>query len=62
MLREKAGLSVEDVVAAMTKSGYPISVQTFYGWENAKRQVNWDAIPSIAKTLKTKLVDLVPPK
>ena len=62
MLREKAGLSVEDVVAAMTQAGYPISVQTFYGWENCRRQANWDAIPALAKTLKVKPQELIPVK
>ncbi|GAB5405486.1 MAG: hypothetical protein Aurels2KO_37170 [Aureliella sp.] len=62
MLREKAGLSVDQVVEKMAKAGYELNRQTFYGWENAKRQVNWDAIPAIAKALKTKPVDLIPKK
>ncbi len=61
-LRNKSGLSVEDVVAVMQKAGYPISVQTYYGWENGKRQANLDAIPAIAKAFELKPRELLPVK
>lgn len=62
ILREKAGLSVEETVIAMEKAGYALGVQTYYGWENGKRQTNWDAIPAIAKAFKLKPRDIVPEK
>lgn len=62
-MREKAGLTVEDVVKKMQKNGYSVSVPTFYKWESGERKFNLDAIPAFAKSLKIKnLQEVFPPK
>ena len=60
--RERKGLTVQQVIERMEKAGWPVALQTFYGWENRKRQVNWDALPALAKALKVKIRDLLPAK
>lgn len=66
MLREKAGLSVEQVVEAIEKhntSGRNSpKVQAFYGWEQGKAGPHLDLLPFIAKALKVKVRDLMPEK
>lgn len=61
-LREKAGLSVEQACKRIEEAGYPISPQTYYGWENGRRQPNWDALPALAKALRTSIRAVVPIK
>lgn len=59
-LREKKKLTVDAMVAAVNKAGYPISVQTYYGWENGKRQPNFDAVPALAESLGVTCRNLMP--
>jgi len=59
-LREEAGLSVEEVVASLNKTGYEIGDKAYRHWEANSRQVNWNAIPMICKALKVKPRDLIP--
>ncbi len=61
-LREKAGISVEQAVEGMAAAGYPIGVQTYYGWENGRRQPNWDAVPALATCLGVGIRTLIPSK
>ena len=60
--REKAGLTVEEAVEKINKAGYIIADHSYRYWERGTRQVNWDALPVIAKALKVKPRELVPPK
>lgn len=59
-LREKKKLSVDEMVVAINKAGYPISVQTYYGWENGKQKTNLDAVPAIAHSLGVSCRNLMP--
>lgn len=59
-LREEAGLSVEQVVETVNKAGYEMSTNAYRQWEAGNRQVNWDAVPAICKSLKTKARNLIP--
>ena len=54
-LREKAGLTVEDI-AALTS----IPVQTLYNWERGKRQPPYDALPILAQAYGVKIRTLLP--
>lgn len=65
-LREKAGLSVEQVVEAIgkaNKSGRKSpAVTSFYGWEQGATTPHWDLVPAIAKALKVEIHELLPGK
>ena len=66
MLREKAGLSVDEVVERIAK--YNTSgrnspkLQAIYGWEQSKASPHLDLLPAIAKSLKVKVRELMPEK
>lgn len=61
MLREKAGLSVDDAVAAITKAGYTLKRRTYYAWEASQNEPPLDAFPAIAVALKVKRIrELLP--
>ncbi len=63
MLREKAGLSVDQVVANMEKAGYPLAVSKYYHWESGRSKVDLDAVPALKKSLKVPTVgELLPRK
>lgn len=65
-LREKAGLSVEEVVALVTRhndSGRSSpAVPSYYKWEQGSTSPHIDLIPVIARALKLKPRDLLPEK
>ncbi len=53
-LRDRAGLSVEEVVDRMATAGFAITPITYYTWEIGTRQVNLNAIPAISAALRIK--------
>ncbi len=57
MLREKAGLSVDELAE---KSGIP--VQTLYTWENGSRSPIPETLPNLAEALGVKTRTLLPEK
>ncbi len=60
-LRDRAGLSVQEVLERMERHGYHLSVQGYYKWENGRAKVDLDAVPALAKALRLKsLKDLFP--
>ena len=54
-LREKAGLSVEELGE---KSGIPF--KTIYGWESASRSPSIEHLPALAQGLGVKIGKLLP--
>lgn len=61
-LRIERGLSVEDLAEKVTVGGYELAAPTLYHWLNGNRQPALDALPYLAKVLRCKLPDLLPPK
>jgi len=59
-LREKKGLTVEEMVDLMQHHGFRLSVMGYYTWERATRQINLNAIPAIAKALGVSIRVLFP--
>lgn len=61
LLREKAGLTVDEVVAAMELQGYTTARRSIYNWEQAKTSPPLNAFPLLAQVLKLKTVrSLIP--
>ena len=60
--RERIGLSVEELAAKIEGAGYSIAAPTLYHWENGNRRPDLDALPFIAKALRLRLSDFLPPK
>jgi hypothetical protein len=54
MLREKAGLTVDDVVTAMRDEGFEVTARTVYRWETEDRDPPVAALPALAAALKQK--------
>lgn len=54
MLREKAGLSIDEMVTAMEAKGYPTASRTLYHWEAGRREPPLGALPVMASVLKQK--------
>lgn len=62
-LREKAGMSVEEVVAAMQVEGYAVAARSFYHWEQGRAMPPLKCFPELASALKLKTVrSLLPEK
>jgi transcriptional regulator with XRE-family HTH domain len=65
-LREKSGLSVEQVVArievANKSDRSSPKVQSYYGWEQGKSTPHMDLFPAIAKVFKVAVYDILPEK
>ena len=55
MLREKAGLTIEDMIA---QTGFPM--RTLYNWEAGLRMPPVDAYPILAAALGVKVRTLLP--
>ena len=60
--RAGLGLSITDLAQKLTDGGYPIKTATLYHWLGGNREPAMDALPLLAKILRVKLHDLLPPK
>ena len=54
MLREKAGMTVDEVVEAMNAAGYGTARRSIYNWEQAKTSPPLNAFPPLARVLGLK--------
>lgn len=61
-LRKELGLTVEQLAKNVTKAGYTLAKTTLYHWENGTREPQLDALPALAKALKTTVHGLLPDK
>lgn len=53
-LREKAGKSVETVVAELRDAGHPTAARTYYNWELAQTTPPLNVFPALAAALQLK--------
>lgn len=60
--RSELGISVIDLAKKMGEQGYKIETPTLYHWLGGNRPPHLDALPIIARILRVKLHDLLPPK
>lgn len=61
-MREAAGIAPDDLATRLTKMGYKVSAPSLYAWENGNLQVQLDALPYLAKALRTTIAELMPDK
>lgn len=61
-LREKAGLSVPDVVASINGQGQKVAASTYYKWETGAADPPLNSLPSIARSLGKSNVHQIMPK
>ncbi|AMV32783.1 Helix-turn-helix domain protein [Pirellula sp. SH-Sr6A] len=59
-LREKAGLTIDDVAERITQTGYQCTSRTVYRWEDGSRFPSVDMLPEIAKALGESIRNLFP--
>lgn len=66
ILREKSGLSVDEVIERMKKfnsgSKKVPGIQAYYGWEQGSASPHLELLPAIAKAFKVKIRELLPEK
>lgn len=61
MLREKAGLTGQQMAEVVTANGFAIAQRTYYAWESGRNDPPLNAYPSLAKSLNLKRIrDLIP--
>jgi transcriptional regulator with XRE-family HTH domain len=61
-LREKTGMTGEQLAEAITNAGFYCQARTYYGWESAKRIPSIDSLPAIAEALGVTIRSLFPQK
>jgi transcriptional regulator with XRE-family HTH domain len=59
-LREKAGLTGEQMAQAITEAGYECATRTYYAWEASRRDAPINALPAIARVFGVKIRTLFP--
>ena len=62
ILREKAGLSVEEFATKITTGGYELSAKSVYNWEGGLREPPFNCLPFIATALGLKTVRVLMPE
>ncbi len=53
-LREKTGMTGQEMVEAVKREGYEVKQTTYYNWESGKSEPPLEAFPAIAKALGKK--------
>lgn len=61
-IRERAGLSVDQVVQSIRENGHDVPVSTYYKWESGMSKVHLDMLPAIARALGRNNVHSILPK
>ncbi|MDZ4847799.1 MAG: helix-turn-helix transcriptional regulator [Pirellulaceae bacterium] len=62
MLREKTGMSGQQMAEAITDNGFNTPTRTYYGWESRGRDAPLDSYPAIAKAMGVSVRALIPAK
>jgi len=60
MLREKRGLTGEQMAKTITEAGYNCPGRTYYNWEAGTREPPLNSLPAIAKTLCVQVRTIFP--
>jgi len=60
MLREKAGITGEQMAEEITNAGYDCPKRTYYNWEAGTREPPLNSLPTIAKTLRVQVRTIFP--
>jgi transcriptional regulator with XRE-family HTH domain len=60
MLREKTGMTGQEMADAITANGYETPLRTYYGWESRNRDAPLDSFPAIALALGVSIRSLLP--
>ncbi len=61
-LREKTGMTGQEMAEAVTASGFDVAWRTYFNWENGRTQPPIDAFPSLAKALGLKTIRALLPE
>ena len=61
-LREKAGLTVDQLATAVSESGHDVAARSIYNWEQGKSSPPVNAYPPLAIALKLKNVRTLLPE
>ncbi len=61
-LREKAGLTGEQMAQAITEAGYECTKATWHSWESSRTETPIRALPAMAKVLRRTPRSLLPEK
>ena len=59
-LREKAGMTGEEMANAITKAGFACPERTYYRWESGRHAPPLNAMPSIAAAMAVSVRTLFP--
>lgn len=60
--RQDIGVSVADIVTALNVAGFNLQAPAVYNWETGVNPIPMNALPTLAKVLKTTVHELLPPK
>ncbi len=61
-LREKTGMTGQEMAKAVSDSGYVVKERSYYAWESGANSPPFDAIPFISKALGLKNIRTLMPE
>ncbi len=59
-LREKTGMTGQQMAEAVTQSGFEVKWRTYHHWECGQTEPPFDALPALAKALGKSIRTLMP--